>query len=218
MRNRGNGPGGRRLALAGRAVQCGRRQPRRSRTARHRLLQFKQSIAETGIVDAQPLTQGGSRQRHRGREKSGAHSLGERRRCAAWPSRRRASGWWPPPCRRSRTGSGAGAKRCSTVSISARRHGAPSNRPNRSRRTGPRSRAALGRGYAETAWRVMDSRLIELTVRSSLRRPHRASTAPHGVSKTPSGSSIANCMSCSVPSRLLKAPRRQEHIALFQVQ
>ena len=45
------------------------------------LFEFEQGIAETGIVDAQPLTQGGSGQRPGGLLESGAHHLGERRRC-----------------------------------------------------------------------------------------------------------------------------------------
>ena len=45
------------------------------------LFQFEQDITETGIVDAQPLTQGGSGQRPGGVLESGAHRLGERRRC-----------------------------------------------------------------------------------------------------------------------------------------
>ena len=44
------------------------------------LFQFEQGIAETGIVDAQSLTQGGSGQRLSGLLESGAHRLGERRR------------------------------------------------------------------------------------------------------------------------------------------
>ena len=45
------------------------------------LFQFEQGIAETGIVDAQPSTQGGSGQRLSGVAQSRAHGLGERRRC-----------------------------------------------------------------------------------------------------------------------------------------
>ena len=45
------------------------------------VFQFEQGIAETGVVDAQPLTQGGSGQRRRGLLESGAHRFGERRRC-----------------------------------------------------------------------------------------------------------------------------------------
>ena len=45
------------------------------------LFEFEQGITETGIVDAQALTQGGSGQRPGGVLESGAHRLGERRRC-----------------------------------------------------------------------------------------------------------------------------------------
>ena len=42
------------------------------------LFEFEQGIAETGIVDAQPLTQGGSGQRPRGLLESGAHRRARR--------------------------------------------------------------------------------------------------------------------------------------------
>ena len=81
------------------------------------LFESLESETETGVVDAQALAQDGPGERLAGATERGAHCLGERGRWgAAALSTISESGWSPPPERRSRRGSGAGAERCSTVS------------------------------------------------------------------------------------------------------
>ena len=81
------------------------------------LLESLEGDTETSVVDAQALAQDGPGERLAGAAESGADR--PRRGGGGGASALSTSserGWSPPPERRSRRGSGAGAERCSTVS------------------------------------------------------------------------------------------------------
>ena len=80
------------------------------------VFQFEQGIAETGVVDAQALTQGGSGQRRRGLLEGGAHRLGERRRCDGVVVEAQGKRLVAAAVEAQQDRIGRGGERCSTVS------------------------------------------------------------------------------------------------------